>query len=192
MEVKWEHIKGRFSHNAHLRRLAGLQKRKLKKTFQRTELPEIWTQALKGYDASGFSWQAESISGKGVLLYGPVSRVAALIQFYRQPNEVTETVAPHLLASFCDQISGDAVNWELFDIRAAIPVDFALQRYRFEAGRYELNLTSRHHQLRMIRFSPAGTLLGRQDLPALAQNTFLSGIKQKPLHRWFATKPVFV
>ena len=190
MEVKWEQIKGRFSHRAHLRRLAGLQKRKLKKSFQRATLPEVWTQALKGYDATGFSWQAESISGRGVLLYGPASRVATLIQFYRQPNEVAETAAPHLLASFRDQISGDVAIWELFDIRAAIPVDFALQRYRFEAGRYEMNFSSRHYQLRMIRYSLAAILLGRQDLPALAKTTFLPKVKQKPL--WLQTNDAAV
>ncbi len=107
--------------------------------------------------------------------------MATLILFYRQPNEVSEADASNLLNSFRDQIAGEVAIWELFDIRVAIPVDFALQRFRFETGRYELNLSSRHHQLRMVRFSPAATLLGRQDLPTMAIHTFLPKIKQKPV-----------
>jgi hypothetical protein len=190
MEVKWNRVKGRFSHKAHLRRLAGMQKRRLKRSFRQETLPEVWEQTLEGYDAIGFSWQAESISGKGILLYSPASRVATLVQFYRKNTMMAEADALRLLASFRDQISGGVMHWELFDIRAAIPVEFALQRYRFEAGQYELNLSSRYHQLRMIRWSPAATLLRRQDLPAMAKKTFLPGIKQTP--QWSQTNAAAV
>ncbi|KPJ77450.1 MAG: hypothetical protein AMJ54_08070 [Deltaproteobacteria bacterium SG8_13] len=180
MEVKWNRVKGRFSHKAHLRRLAGLQKRNLKKTFQQAELPSAWEKALGGYDVSGFSWQSESISGKGVLIYGPESRAATLIQFYRQDIAGVETAASRLLASFRDRISGEVMPWEVFDIRATIPIDFALQRFRFEAGQYELNFSSRREQLRMIRWSPAAVLLRRQDLATMARGSFFSKDKQEP------------
>lgn len=185
MEVKWNRVKGRFSHRAHLRRLAGLQKRELKKTFRRATLPAAWEKALERYDASGFTWQSESIGGKGVLVYHPVNRAAFLIQFLHQATALVERVAPRLLASFRVLLTGDAMPWEIFDIRATVPVEFGLQRFRFEAGRYELNFAAKTQQLRMIRFGPAAVLLRRQDLAALARDSFHPGRKRTPqyLHR---------
>ena len=180
MEVKWNRVKGRFSHKTHLRRLAGLQKRQLRKSFQKMTLPAPWEKALDGYYASGFSWQSDAISAKGVLIYSLESRTATLIQFYRQNATVIEFTAPRLLASFRDRTSGAFTPLTMFDIRAEIPVEFELQRFRFEAGRYELNFSSRREQLRMFRWSPAAILLRRQDLRTMARDSFYPKDKQTP------------
>ena len=182
LEVKWNHVKGRFSHSAHLRRLAGLQKRHLKKSFQKTMLPASWQQALQGFDINGFSWQSDPISAQGVLIYDPQGRVATLIQFYRQNHMPVDMIAPRLLSSFRSRVSGDMTPWAVFDIRAAIPAEFGLQRFRFETGRYELNFQSRQTQLQMIRFGPAAVWLRRQGLAAMAKDSFLPNTKRAP--RW--------
>jgi hypothetical protein len=183
MEVKWNRVKGRFSHKAHLQRLAGLQKRSLKKSFLQTALPGSWEKALEGYDACGFSWQSQSIRGKGVLIYDPASRLATLLQFYRREAAGVEREVPRLLSSFRDQLAGDTALWEVFDIRATIPAEFELQRFRFEAGRYNLIFATGHRQLQMVRLSPAAILLRRQDLAAVAGDSFQLRDKQSPQWR---------
>ena len=182
MEIKWNTVKGRFSQHAHLRRLAGLQKRHLRKAFQQMPLPASWETAVQPYDASGFSWKSESGSGKGVLLYNPTSRVAALIQFHRRQTEISDFSTSRLLTSFREQTHGVAISWAVFDIRAEIPIEFQLQRFRFEAGKYELLFSHKHHQLQMMRWSPAAVILRRKELRSLALDEF--AVKEKPQPQW--------
>ena len=181
VEVKWNRIKGRFSHKRHLRRLAGLQKRKLRKSFRQAAMPASWENALQDRVAAGFAWQTETIGGRGVLVYSPASRTATLLQFYSGRSGDAERSAPRLLASFRDHVSGSLMPLAVFDIRAQIPIEYELQRFRFEIGRYDLRFSARNRKLRMIRWSPAAVLLRRQDLRTMAQDCFHPKGK-RPIH----------
>jgi hypothetical protein len=169
MEVKWGPIKGRFSHQTHLKRLGALQTRRLRKTVEECVLPTKWKKALAGFQASGFSWQAETKSGRGVILYCPMCRNATLIQFFRSISTATEKIPLEVLRTFQDHREDGQTRWAVFDIRAVVPAYFKLVGYRFEPGNYELAFEHRGQKIFLYRWAPASILLGERNLKQFAK-----------------------
>lgn len=178
MEVKWNPVKGRFSPKAHLRRLAALHHRKLRKTFRKQPLPAAWAEALASFDATGFRWRAKSVAGRGAITYCRHCRTAALIQFLSKPSDRSDSRIRKLLASFRDHSDSGVVTWSVFDIRAEVPDHYRLKSHRFDAGEFELVFSSAKQQMTLHRWSPASILLQRYKLEELAQARMDLGAKQ--------------
>lgn len=164
MELKWQRVKGRFSHHKHIRRLAGLYNKTLIQKINPCPLPSEWEQALGRFDAKGFNWRSSSMKGIGVITLCPSCRTATLIQFYRYDRAQTDETIQKILNSFRDHRRDQQVIWSVFDIRAAIPEDFALERHRFEPGRFLLTFRSRNQTVTLYRWGPAAVLLSTGDL----------------------------
>lgn len=169
LELKWGKVTGRFSPRTHLRRLTALQGKKLREPVTETPIPQPWQEAVGKYKATGFSWQGEGIGGSGVLLYCTACQTATLIQFYQKDNRQTETIPRRILYSFQDHREDNLVTWSLYDIRATLPEDFNLMKYRFEAGEFELAFFSKGRKLTLHRWGPAATLLSDCDLVRFAR-----------------------
>ena len=167
MEIKWERVKGRFSHRTALRRLRSLHGN----SVQESPLPDEWKQPLNGFIVTGFTWQAETRGGRGAILYCPACGNATLIQFFRTFSSPGNKTCLRVLASFQDHSLDDQVRWSLFDIRAQIPAEFRLVRYRFEAGRFEMHFGSKEQRIALYRWGPASALLDNGDLFAFAAQT---------------------
>ena len=159
MEIKWERVKGRFSHRTALRRLRSLHGN----SVQESPLPDEWKQPLNGFIVTGFTWQAETRGGRGAILYCPACGNATLIQFFRTFSSPGNKTCLRVLASFQDHSLDDQVRWSLFDIRAQIPAEFRLVRYRFEAGRFEMHFGSKGQRIALYRWGPASALLDNGD-----------------------------
>jgi len=180
MEIKWNSVKGRFSPKAHLRRLAALQHRKLRKSFGNQPLPADWAEAVARFDATGFLWQAKSVAGRGIITYCRHCRTAALIQFLSTPSDRTDPRIRKLLASFRDHSDSGVVTWSIFDIQAEVPDHFRLKSHRLDAGEFELVFSNKKQQITMHRWSPAAILLQRYKLEELAQSRLDLDAKQAP------------
>jgi hypothetical protein len=167
MEIKWERVKGGFSHRTALRRLRSVHGN----TVQECPLPDEWKQLLDGFTATGFTWQAETRGGRGAILYCPACGNATLIQLFRNFSSPGNKTCLRVLASFQDHSSDDQVYWSIFDIRAQIPVEFQLVRYRFEAGRFEMHFGSKGQHIALYRWGPASALLDNGDLFVFAAKT---------------------
>lgn len=167
LEIKWERIKGRFSHRTALRRLSSLHGN----TVQESPLPDEWKQILNGFTVTGFTWQAEAKGGRGAILYCPACSNATLIQFFRNFSIPSNRTCLRVLASFQDHSLDDKVRWSIFDIRAEVPAEYRLVRYRFEAGRFEMHFGSKGQQITLYRWGPASALLDNGDLFAFAAKT---------------------
>lgn len=167
LEIKWERVKGRFSHRTALRRLRSLHGN----TVQESPLPDAWKQLLDGFIMTGFTWQAETRGGRGAILYCPTCGNATLIQFFRNFSSPGNKTCLRVLASFQDHSLDDQVRWSIFDIRAEIPAEFRLVRYRFEAGRFEMQFGSKGQQITLYRWGPASALLDKGNLAAFAAKT---------------------
>ena len=102
LEVKWESIKGVFSHEKHFHRLAAVYKKQSNIRIEASRLPERWKKALSGFEASGFRWSGNTLGGEGVILYCPECRKATLIQIYRKDPDKNSLEIEKLLASFKD------------------------------------------------------------------------------------------
>lgn len=170
MEIKWAPVKGQFSHQAHLKRLASLQKKKLRKSLKPELLSSEWETALTDFEVSEFSWASDSSRGRGVTLFCPTCRNASLIQFFHKDGPSNNRVAADVLNSFRDHHNDDQILWSVYDIRALVPETFELKHHRFEAGRYELAFADGGQHIILYRWAPASVLLSTQDLVLFARS----------------------
>lgn len=170
MEIKWTPVKGKFSHRTHLKRLASLQKKQVRKSIRPEPLSAEWEAALSDFEASEFSWESESTTGRGVILFCATCRNASLIQFFHKNPPPNNPVASNVLNSFRDHRSDARILWSAYDIRALVPETFELKHHRFEAGRYELDFADRGQHIILYRWAPASILLSKQDLLQFARS----------------------
>jgi hypothetical protein len=168
MEIKWGAVKGTFSHRSHLKRLAALQSRRSKISVAKWILPPPWEAALSRFEASGFLWQSPDASGRGAIMFCGECRTATLIQFFGSGSVKRENVFVSVLKSFGDHSRDGWLPWSIFDIRATLPQNFQLERFRFEAGKYELAFSDGRHHIYMHRWAPAAALLAGRDLAGFA------------------------
>jgi hypothetical protein len=180
MEIKWAPVKGKFSQKAHLKKLAALQKKQVRKSIQPKPLSASWQSALTDFDASEFYWQANAIHGRGLVLFCPTCRNATLIQFFNKPSEQEDPVAAEVLNTFRDHRSDGQVLWAAYDIRALVPEAFQLKRYRFDAGQYELDFANGSEHIILQRWAPASVLLRKRDLVQFAKTVASFG-KTEPV-----------
>ncbi len=169
MEVKWSRVKGNFSLQTHLKRLTSLQKKQVRKTFKFESIPADWEAVLMNFKASGFSWQADTTYGQGVILFCPSCRNATLVQFFQKKSTENIRISSQVLDSFRDHRQDGQVVWAAYDIRAIVPETYQLIRHRFEAGKYELDFADGSQQICLHRWALASVLLAEQDLVALAK-----------------------
>jgi hypothetical protein len=169
MEIKWAPVKGQFSHSAHLKRITALQNRQHRKSIKPVQLSAEWADALSDFKVSAFSWHANSTRGRGVLLYCPTCRNAAVVQFFQKDSNRNQTVSTDILNSIRDHRSDGQILWSAYDIRALVPETYHLQSYRFDAGQYMLDFAEGSQHIVLYRWSMASVLLGRQDLAQFAK-----------------------
>ena len=170
MEIKWTPVKGKFSHRSHLKRLASLQNKQVRKSIRPEPLSAEWEVALSDFEASEFSWESDSTRGRGVILFCATCSNASLIQFFQKNPSHNNTIASNVLNSFRDHRSDGQILWSAYDIRALVPEMFELKHYRFEAGRYELDFADRSQHIMLYRWAPASILLSKRDLVQFARS----------------------
>jgi hypothetical protein len=170
LEIKWEPIKGIFSHQKHLRRLSSLYKRQSGKKLQESALPMGWEDALEAYETSGFTWSGETVSGNGVILFCSQCKNATLIQFYENETEKISHVSRKILASLKDHPKNGWIVWAMFDIRAVIPEEFRLVRHRFTPGEFHISFAAGRRRIALHRWGPATVLLSGINLEQFARN----------------------
>jgi hypothetical protein len=161
MEIKWAPVKGKLMPERQLKKLAGMQQRQVRKSFELCRLPEEWQALSQRFRTTGFLWEGPDLRGRGLLLFCPHCRTATLIQFYTRGGDRPDPAAARMLASFKDH--GHS-RLAVFDIQAELPRGFALQSYRFNPGQYELSFRDKHHTAVLYRWSPAAVLLRNQTL----------------------------
>jgi hypothetical protein len=168
LEIKWGKARKRFTPRAALRRLKSLHR----DAIQETPLSEEWQRALSRFTGTGFSWQAEAKGGKGAALHCPACGNATLIQFFQPKSDLNDKTCLRILQSFQDHSAEDRVRWCIFDIQAVIPAAYRLDKFRFEAGRFELNFASKKTGISLYRWGPASALLNKEDLAAFGAKAF--------------------
>ncbi|MEJ2429954.1 MAG: hypothetical protein P8075_13720 [Deltaproteobacteria bacterium] len=166
LELKWQQVRGVFSHQDHLKKLARHSRSVAGLSFRQISLPEEWRQALRHFEAKCFEWQGGEINGKGVVLYCPASQQASLLQFYQQRDLGDSEVHLTVLDSFRDPCEWEhaMVRWSLFGLKALIPKSLELVRYRFQPGHYQLEFKDGRGWVDLKRWGPADLLLRESDL----------------------------
>lgn len=176
LEIKWGRPRGAFSAQRHLRRLAqqnGLSPGK-------ELVPEMprpgWQEALSGYQVSGFNWQKQGMSGRGVIVYCPVCRTVTLIQFLFTGAFPTDHLVARIFSSFRDHSQDKHTLWAIYDIQALLPESFCLVGHQVLPGAFELNFSGPQAvRLSLYRFAPASILLAQMTLGEFARSRLALG-----------------
>jgi hypothetical protein len=167
-ELKWQPVKKGFSFDVHLKRLGAAYSRKRGIDLKPATLPEQWREALVGFEARFFLWGSGSATGQGAVLFCETCRTAHLLQFLRRDIVRNKRLCLGILRSFGDHPAGDEGGerlWAIYDIRAKVPCEYQLQRYRFTPGAFELAFSGpRREALSLFRWGPASVLLEHQSL----------------------------
>ena len=171
LELRWEPVKGRFSHGRQLKRLALSQRKGAGKTIIERPLPVEWETPLAPFDATCFEWSVDPLAGIGVVLYCPDCGIASLIQFFDR-NPANRIMHGRVLDSFREHSRQPHTLWAVYDIRARTPGGFRLDRYRFSAGAFELAFDEGGRRISLYRWGPADFLLRNRSLEAFAETVF--------------------
>lgn len=172
MELKWNRIKGSFSHRAHLKRLSRRQTRKPYRPFEVIETPDIWVEHLSSFDVRSFTWGDETFRGIGALLFCSECKNATLIQFFGPAADPVEGVSSRILESFRDHGTNGWNRWTIYDITAMVPDDFILDKYLFQPGRFELVFRGKGAKISLYRWGPASILLRDGGLETFVKKQF--------------------
>jgi len=164
MEVKWGAIRGRFSADRQLKRLAAASRR-ADQPLRRREVPRYWRPAVAAYEAGAFTWADGQVRAEGVLLYCAACATASVIQFF---SPAAKEMTAAVLASFRDHPEGGRSAWRVFDIGFRLPSRYRLDDFRFEPGRYRLVFKSGGEVVTLLRWGPADALLSGEGLSDFA------------------------
>lgn len=160
LEMKTATIRGRFTFQRHFKALARSGRTRSAPPLRLTPLPPGWPAFSDRMDVQAFKWQGDHVGGRGLLLYCRDCRKATLIQFYDHGHHRLAAM-PDVLASFKDHPSGSGPTVAVYDIQATLPDRFALTRFRFDAGRFELVFAHSREGVTLWRWSPADVILDR-------------------------------
>lgn len=164
LSLRWEPIAGRFDPVRTLRKLtraAGANA-----DMAPADLPPLWEKAMKSSGGSkphlaGFRWR----DGIGALIHRSDDRTAILAAFH---GESPPPAAAPLLASLRSVVGKPTRPFILYDIRARVPAEFNLDRFRFLPGAFELEFSGTGTYLRFHRWGPASMLLDGAGLETFA------------------------
>ncbi len=159
-EIRWQMVRGRFSAERVLRKLARATGDTGLVPWQP---PPEWRDALSGCRMHGFQWQQAESRGCGLLLYNPATARSMLLRFHGAAGSGTAHYSG-ILESLREQPQEDRLTWAVFDIRARLPAGMRLIRHRFLPGSFTIEFRQDHLFLSLLRFRPAEQLLHNHTL----------------------------
>lgn len=163
LELKTALIRGRFSPQRHLRRLARAGRPGGAPSLEPMAFPPEWPAFPPTALVSAFAWQGVRMGGRGLVHFCRPCRRATMVQFFDQGGRGLAEI-PQILHSFRDHGDhgpGSGPTFAVYDIQATLPERFALQQFRFEAGCFTLVFGHRRETVTLWRWSPADVVLAR-------------------------------
>ena len=151
------------------------------------------TSILKGLSSSftpyPFTWETGDISAGGIILLCSKCGGTSILQFLESkdawdkasyspidPLQVKniKSIIHTIIKSFRDHHEDPyaPLTWALFDMQAAIPSRYKLERYRFQPGHFSMTFKHKNTILHLHRFSPASFLLNEKTLGEFMESCF--------------------
>lgn len=158
LELKTALIRGRFSPQRHLKRLARSGQQGGRPSLEPISPPPEWPAFPPTVLVSAFAWQGARVGGKGLVHFCQTCRRATLIQFFDHGDRGVSEIPP-VLKSFRDHGRESGPSFAVYDIQATLPETYALQQFRFEAGRFTLVFGQARKTVTLWRWSPANIVL---------------------------------
>lgn len=165
VEVKWQAGHGKFDPEGLLKRL--------RRSLGREAAPETWIlpddlqQCLPGFQASGFRIPQGQSPSFGMLLYSRECQRTILLRLFLDPGGERKIVR-RILRSLKDHAGKGKKLWAVYDIRAFLPGNLALQSCTFLPGSFTLTFAAKGMTVTLYRWKPAGAILNNQSLKEFA------------------------
>ena len=177
MELRWNTIRGKFSFDRTLKRLWRGRARRNSAAMVTWDLPQHWTALMADHRMQGFHWHTPQTAAQGVLLFCTVCSTATLIQIFHASaaSAPRRSLWESIFLSFRDHWPDGRGLWQVYDIKARLPVRLGLDRFQFQPGCFQLEFSSKTQRLRLYRWSPAAVLLGSGDLDDFARGQGVLG-----------------
>ncbi len=171
LDVRWNRIRGRFSFEAHLRKLAKAHGKKRKELLAMDD--HAGGDLPQGMAARLFAWDNPGKIGQGAIFFHSASSTAILAQS-SGPAEQFRSTLSSLRCHWAEQ----SVPWAVYDLRALTPSGFRLEEYTLQPGRYRLALRYTRQRLVLHRLAPADVLLSGRSLALWSRERFGATIRQ--------------
>lgn len=142
------------------------------------EVRPAWKRARPGSGLCAFSWNGAGVSGLGAAFACETCGGLSVMQFFhtdRERNRPGEKTWDAVLASYRDHPEKKTRRFEIYDITANVPLEYALGPFSFIAGRFELEFAGKGETLVYERFAPAETLLRGQSLDEWIRQVYSLG-----------------
>lgn len=126
-----------------------------------------WKRARPGSGLCAFTWKGAGVSGLGAAFACEACGGLTVMQFFHTDQERNRPGAATwdaVLASYRDHPEKDSRRFEIYDITANVPLEYALGPFSFQPGRFELEFAGKGETLVYERFAPADAILGGQSL----------------------------
>jgi hypothetical protein len=165
-EIKWQKIQGKFSLQDGLKQLqktlpedASLVANDLQPDLHRT----LFTNT-----ASGFQIEYGNRANDGIIIFCAECNHVILIQWYFN-TEINKGILTEILQSLQDHVNNETQLLAVYDIKAKIPCQAALQSHEFLPGKYTVCFELGATVLTLYRFKPAAIILKNSSLGQFGQ-----------------------
>jgi len=139
------------------------KKRRMSFTSKIKRRPPTDAEIKTGGASVGFTWRGDR-NGYGRLLFCGACQRMVIVQVVSPLEEDLSGLAGEILRSACDHSELGWQTWALYDLEAAIPSEFRLERHTLMSSYILLSFKSKQGELTVERWGLAGTLLKRMDM----------------------------
>ncbi|WP_432736040.1 hypothetical protein [Maridesulfovibrio sp. FT414] len=183
IEIRWYDAGNTYKEKTYFRQLAKKIEAASGIKIESTVLPGSWKKPLDKYDATGFYWQSDLTSGRGVMFYCKEASQVMLVQFINKCDDCTDEGAVMLFETLKFHNSGTEKPWRIYDMQANMPVEMKLDSFEFKPGRFILTLADGNETVSFYRFSPADIILKSTTLGEFSREFFKEDISRLGLSR---------
>ncbi|ACS79817.1 hypothetical protein [Maridesulfovibrio salexigens] len=177
IELRWYDAGRTYKEKTYFRQLAKKIESASGLKIESTVLPSSWKGPLKKYNTTGFYWQSDLATGRGVMFYCKNAAKVMLVQFIGQCDDQIDDAAVKLFNSLKFHDSDSERLWQIYDMKAAIPGSMDLESFEFKPGRFNITLTDQTETIELFRFSPADVILKDTTLGDFSRELFKDDIK---------------
>ncbi|WP_320175827.1 hypothetical protein [Maridesulfovibrio sp.] len=177
IELRWYDAGRTYKEKTYFRQLAKKIESASGLKIESTVMPSSWKGPLKKYDTTGFYWQSDLATGRGVMFYCKNAAKVMLVQFIGKCDDQIDDAAVKLFSSLKFHDSDAERIWQIYDMKAALPGSMDLDSFEFKPGRFNITLTDQTETVELFRFSPADVILKDCTLGDFSRELFKEDIK---------------
>ncbi len=168
-EIKWTDPPKKFTLIKHLKQFISRSQKQLDIKIHELPTPKFFSHTQKKFDFFFFSWESETSTGNGTLIFCTKCKRLTMIRFFSKNPGISKAIQESILASFHDHPKEDHTHWQIFGLNFPTPTQFTLLEYSFKPGLYAVSFKHKKIRLEVFSWGPAQFLLSNSTLVDFAK-----------------------